>query len=97
MFRIKVSEFALLDFEEAYYWYEEQRKGLGDDLGLCFDEGLEIISRHPYFEEREKEIRILNIRRFPYQIIYRITGEMIEVVAFFHGHRNPRVWQTRIE
>lgn len=97
MFAIEISELALLDFEEAYYWYEEQREGLGENLSLCFDEGLEILQRNPYFEVRERNIRTLNIRRFPYQIVYRVDVNTIQVIAFFHAHRNPSIWKTRNE
>jgi plasmid stabilization system protein ParE len=95
MFEIELSDFALLDFEEAYLWYEEQRSGLGDDMLLCFEESIEIIKRNPHFEIRGLDVRVLNIRRFPYQIVYRIIENKIRIVAFFHAKRNPSVWKKR--
>jgi len=96
MFEIEISEYALLDFEEAYLWYEEHRFGLGDDLYLCFDEALEILCREPHFEIRFLDVRILNIRRFPYQIVYRIIDEhKIRIIAFFHAKKNPSIWKER--
>lgn len=35
------------DIEEAFHWYERQRDGLGSDLLLCVEEGLEKIRKNP--------------------------------------------------
>lgn len=97
MFDIEVKEPAIQDLEEAYFWYEMQRSGLGDELVLCFDECLEILQRNPFFEIRFKDIRILKTRRFPYQMIYRIKDNAVIVIGFIHAHRDAKVWQLRTE
>ena len=35
------------DIEDAYQWYESQRKGLGDNFLLCLEEALSRVSRSP--------------------------------------------------
>ena len=96
MYEIEFTELALLDFEEAYLYYEAHRPGLGADLHLCFEEGLATIRRNPYFAIRVDDVRAYNIRRFPYQIFYRIKNEKVRVIAFFFGKRDPSVWLERI-
>jgi hypothetical protein len=96
MYRVEVSEYAVLDFEEAYLWYEEKRLGLGDYLSICFEEALESLRRNASYEVRYKGVRILNIKRFPYQIVFRIVDKnTLRVIAFFHAKRNPSVWKGR--
>jgi len=35
------------DLEQAYHWYEEHRKGLGDDFLLCVEASLGLIQDNP--------------------------------------------------
>ena len=32
---------------------------------------------------------------FPYVVCYVLEGDRVEVVAVFHGHRNPTAWKMR--
>jgi len=32
---------------------------------------------------------------FPYVVVFRVSGDVVEVIAFFHTSRNPRRWQER--
>jgi toxin ParE1/3/4 len=40
--------------------------------------------------------RKLTLRRFPFAVIYRITTERIEIVAFALGYRQPGYWEKRL-
>lgn len=35
------------------------------------------------------------VSRFPYAIMYRLTGETIEILAFAHTRRRPGYWRHR--
>ncbi|MBI2900313.1 MAG: type II toxin-antitoxin system RelE/ParE family toxin [Planctomycetes bacterium] len=35
------------------------------------------------------------LRRFPFSIVYRVSGEMIQVLAVAHGKRRPGYWRAR--
>jgi hypothetical protein len=94
-YNIKIQSYAEEEFLESVAWYELQRNGLGDELILCFEEALEVLKRNPFFEVRYKDLRLYNIRRFPYQIIYYLVNDSIEIVAFFHAHREPKQWHNR--
>lgn len=39
--------------------------------------------------------RKLVLRRFPFLVVYRVTGENVLVVAVAHGHRRPGYWRSR--
>ena len=94
--RILIRPEAEMEIEEAYRWYEEQRDGLGSDLLLCVEEGIEKIERNPeMYPLVHRNIRRLLIRRFPYGIYYIILQDIIIIVAVFHGYRDPRQWKSR--
>ena len=92
-FDYKIEDVAGAQVLEAMLWYENHRQGLGDELYLCFEEAIQIICRNPFYENRYKGLRIYNIHRFPYQIVYKIEVEMVIILAFFHARRDPKKWQ----
>ena len=93
IYKYKIDEVAAVQLLEAAIWYEQKGIGLGDDLVLCFEEGIETICRSPFLEIRHRHLRLYNINHFPYQIIYSVEGDMITVVAFFHAKRDPKNWK----
>ncbi|GAB1724050.1 MAG: hypothetical protein GDA65_05140 [Nitrospira sp. CR1.1] len=34
-------------------------------------------------------------RRFPFQLVYRVVKDSVQVVAIAHGRRRPRYWKLR--
>jgi plasmid stabilization system protein ParE len=92
VFRPEVRE----ELNEAYNWYENQRSGLGDDFLDCIDETLkricQMLESCPIVY---RDVRRAIVHRFPYAVYYRIISSRIIVTAIFHGHRNPKAWQTR--
>lgn len=81
----------------AYFWYENQRTGLGEDFKKCLDSKIESVIKNPKTPSYiYKKIRASKIRRFPYNIIYRVFNFQIQIIAVFHHSRNPRQWRKRI-
>lgn len=39
--------------------------------------------------------RRASLRHFPYVVIFRIAGETVQIIAFFHTSRDPHDWQRR--
>jgi len=94
-FDVVIKTDAELEILEAVVWYDSKRPGLGNELILCLESGLEILKRNPYFEIRHNQNRILNIKRFPYQVVYYVEGNTIYVTSFFHANRDPEIWQSK--
>ena len=87
---------AQADLNEAYWWYEGQREGLGADFLLCFEESLQKVRRNAEVYPRvRKTVRRAAIRRFPYGLFYVVEEEVVIVVGVFHASRDPRCWQSR--
>jgi plasmid stabilization system protein ParE len=84
------------DLADAKTWYQRKRKGLGDEFILCVEEALDRIRLFPKSgTEVFPSVRRVVVRRFPYGIFYRIDPNQIAIIAVYHGHRDPRGWQSR--
>ena len=94
--KINVRPAALDEMERAWSWYEEQRPGLGDEFRACVDAALAAVARDPRAYPRvEGELRRALVRRFPYVVMYLEEPDRVEVIAVFHGARDPREWRRR--
>lgn len=89
-FILEVKEEASFEIVEAYLYYENKQKGLGDKflehLDIYFKR---IISNPAHFPEKRKPYREAFIRRFPFIIIYEIVKEKIIVYSLFNTWKNP--------
>jgi toxin ParE1/3/4 len=80
----------------AWQWYLERSQSAADSFLAEIDHGIESISeapkRWPLFVHSTHRYLF---RRFPFQIVYRVANDRIEVVAIAHGRRRPGYWKTR--
>jgi plasmid stabilization system protein ParE len=84
------------DLRDAFGWYEEQRQGLGDELGAVLEAALDRIAANPnLYPEIAPDVRRCVLSRFPYGLFYRVRAARIEVLAVFHHRRDPQVWHRR--
>jgi len=84
------------DIDEAYDWYEKQRRGLGEDFLAAIQVVLDRIESTPEIHAPiYKAARQGRLKRFPYAVYYRIEPDRIAVIAVHHSKRNPRIWQSR--
>ena len=84
------------EITEIYVWYEEQRKGLGNEFLLEIGTGLDFIQNDPYiYASIYKDIRRALLRRFPYGIFYFVTDNNISVFTVMHTKRNPSSWELK--
>ena len=96
--RVIVRPLAVEDIAEAATWYEEQCRGLGEELT---NEVIKVIRRA---QETPELFRILRPRdsvrrvlteRFPYRVFFSIIDETLYVHAVLHGARHDRQWRSR--
>lgn len=73
------------DIEEAAFWYERQRPGLGDRFSHELDQLMERISENPLqFPEIGQGVRRGLLHRFPYAVYFRPSEAMSAVIAVLH-------------
>lgn len=86
------------DLKKAFFWYEDNRKGLGYDFLLQVDAGINFINRTPEIHPIEyRGTRKHIIKRFPCKIIYLVEEERIIILALLHGKRSPDLMKKRID
>jgi plasmid stabilization system protein ParE len=85
------------ELEDAFWWYERQRSGLGLEFLLAFDAAVEGLRRLPEGHEIvARRTRKALLRRFPYLVLYVVEAERVLVTAVFHGRRDPSRWSDRV-
>lgn len=83
---------AIIDIQEAYEWYEEQKVGLGDEFLGELEIGQNKICNHPqYYYSVNDHFRRLKINRFPYVVVYEIEEDIIIVNAVRHTKKKPKL------
>ncbi|MBX3302068.1 MAG: type II toxin-antitoxin system RelE/ParE family toxin [Nitrospira sp.] len=87
---------AVEESRTARLWYAERNQSAADSFLAELDHGIESISeapeRWPLFIHDTRRYLFL---RFPFQIVYRVANDRIEVVAIAHGRRRPWYWRLR--
>ena len=89
-YALLIKEEATWDIAVAFDYYEEQQNGLGDAFLQKLKALILYINQYPlHFNKVEKEFRQALISKFPYVIIYELSGSEIIIYAVFHCSQNP--------
>ena len=84
------------ELEEAIDYYNDQLSGLGDQFYNAFLASIHHLKQAPAaWRKIGKNTRRINIKRFPYLILYVIDGQEILITCVAHQHRNPTHYSMR--
>lgn len=87
---------ATSELEEALAWYAVRSASAEREFADAFESGLLSILDAPYrFASVSPTHRACRVKKFPYQIIYRVDGDIFTVVAVAHTSRRPGYWKRR--
>lgn len=96
MVEVVIASPAELEYVEALCWYAERSLRAAERFDHEFDEAIRLIASNPeWFPSCDARHRWLLMRRFPYQIIYRLNSAGVTVVAVAHTSREPNYWHGR--
>ena len=94
---LRIRKAAKAEAAEGYNWYEQRRRGLGDEFLAAVEAVLAVIQRTPErFPVVLGPARKARLRRFPYAIYYIWREELISVIAVFHAKRDPQILLERL-
>ncbi|MEK7764553.1 MAG: type II toxin-antitoxin system RelE/ParE family toxin [Nitrospirota bacterium] len=80
----------------ARQWYQARSASAADAFLAELDHAIEAISTHPTrWPQFVHGTRRYLFHRFPFQLVYRIVGALVQVIAVAHGRRKPGYWKTR--
>jgi toxin ParE1/3/4 len=95
--RVVFRRLAWLEYSEAVAWYESEEPGLGDAFQTDVRKLTMLMQDFPHAGFLlTADMRRLVLRRFPFQIVYRVEGGVIRVYSVFHCSRDPARLQFRL-
>lgn len=86
------------DIASAADWYDAQQPGLGAQFVHAIRDRIDQLLQDPLrsrIRDRARRARWVLPPRFPYRIIYRVTGDVVLVIAVIHAARHERNWKKR--
>jgi toxin ParE1/3/4 len=88
---------AARELVEAVEYYDEARRGLGDEFLDEVERAIAFLDQYPEAAPKVgREVRRLLLARFPYSLIYRpLDAGQIRILAIAHQKRRPRYWTRR--
>ncbi|HEV3271146.1 MAG TPA: type II toxin-antitoxin system RelE/ParE family toxin [Candidatus Methylacidiphilales bacterium] len=95
--QIILTQEAKTDARDAYGWYEEQDRGLGDEFLGCLESAFLQIARHPArYPVRFDNFRRILIRRFPHAVYFDYDDNAVYIYYVFHCSQNPAKLTKRL-
>lgn len=94
--KVSFHELAELELNEAAFFFEMEREGLGSRFLSAVEAATSQIQEHP----EASPIIIKDVRRkllltFPYSIVYSIKPDRIRILAVANQRRRPFYWRSR--
>ncbi|WP_288459854.1 type II toxin-antitoxin system RelE/ParE family toxin [uncultured Chryseobacterium sp.] len=89
IYELIIQEEAGLEILEAYIYYENAQKGLGEKFMKQLNKYFVRIQDHPKHFEIKKNYREAFVQKFPYLIIFDIIDNKIIILSVFNTHQNP--------
>ena len=92
--RLRYRAVAKLDILEAREWYGAHSSALEERFASALADTLDTVLAHPRaFPEVEPQVRRTLVHTFPYFVYYRLTPEVVRVLAVLHTSRHPSTWK----
>jgi plasmid stabilization system protein ParE len=87
---------AIAEAKAAYAWYAERNPSAANAFISELDHAISQIQTDPErWTMHLHGTRKFLLRRFPYEVVYRIAESAIQVIAVPHGRRRPGYWRAR--
>ena len=85
------------DIDEIMRYYESVAKPeLADEFYAELRYFLNKATGTPQsFSIRERDVRRVNLRRFPYHFLFRVVGDSVRILVVRHHHRDPSFGSRR--
>ena len=95
-YRLSTHIAAEVEALEAAEWYRARSEVAAFRFGRTLDSKIEEIVEHPdRWPLFEAGTRRAVLSRFPYSVIYRVRGDVVEIVAIMHQRRQPGYWADK--
>jgi mRNA-degrading endonuclease RelE of RelBE toxin-antitoxin system len=94
-YKLSISDEAALDAADAIAYYESMQTGLKHRFLSKLSDAYYKISTQPeqysfISSKKKNKYRDIKLKSFPYNVIFEINGDTIEILSVFNTHRNPK-------
>ena len=94
--RVELHPKADEEFAAQVEYYDKQQPGLGQRFYREVLGNLEWIVQNAELPRLRKSYRRVNLKVFPFYVVYVVEGDLAQAVAIAHGKRKPGYWISRI-
>ncbi len=95
-YQIEILPAALEEAADARDWYERRNSVAAESFLSELDHAISQIAREPtQWPKFEHGTHRYVFPRFPFNLIYRVKEEVIEILAIAHQKRKPGYWRDR--
>lgn len=85
------------ELDDAFEYYNDQEISLGNSFYNEFMRAVDLIQAFPItWKKVGRHTHKINIKRFPYLLLYVIDGNNILITCMAHQHRSPTYYIERI-
>jgi plasmid stabilization system protein ParE len=94
---VSIHELAALELADAVNYYESRISGLGRSFLDEIERAVKEITDQPEAAPViYKFVRRKLLRRFPYSLMYSLTGDTIRILCVANQKRRPSYWYRRV-
>jgi len=94
IYKVLFHKKAEIEVVENAKWYEERSIKASMNFIKELDKAILILEKNPFlFSKVYKNKRKINLRNFPFSIIFIIVKEKVYILSVFHQSRNPKIWK----
>lgn len=87
---------ARVELFEAALHYNQRQFGLGEAFADAVEVAIHKAASDPSrFPVVLDDVQRCRVKRFPYCIYFRVTGQVLQVIAVVHHSRDPDYWKGR--
>lgn len=94
---LEVHPLAIKEANTAFRYYRKRNAEVAQRFLSALKAGFQRLLDKPDLQPPYiLNTRFLKIRRFPYLMIFQISGALVRVLAVPHGRRKPGYWKKRL-
>jgi toxin ParE1/3/4 len=95
-YSIDVHSEAVAEAHAAKVWYHERSPKLAVRFAAELDRAIaQIVEAPNRWSPFSSGTQRYFLKKFPFYVVYRVVGDVIQVIAVAHGRRRPGYWKTR--
>jgi plasmid stabilization system protein ParE len=94
--RLEFHPEAIAEARAAHAWYAERSDTAAAGFLRELDHSVaQVLSAPRRWPKHKLGTRRFVFHRFPFLLVYRVAGNVVEVVAVAHARRRPGYWRSR--